>query len=59
MYGPKGLFARNTLKLLDYYRPGFHPWQHQVIHSYPVWIKAFEESGNPMKAGDALFQAAY
>ena len=59
VYGPKGIFARNTLKLLDYYRPGFHPWQHQVIHSYPVWIKAFEESGNPMKAGDALFQAAY
>ncbi|MBH2014920.1 MAG: metal-dependent hydrolase [Burkholderiales bacterium] len=59
VYGPKGIFARNTLKLLDYYRPGFHPWQHQVIHSYPVWVKAFEESGNPMKAGDALFQAAY
>jgi hypothetical protein len=26
-----------------------------------LWLclKAFEESGNPMKAGDALFQAAY
>lgn len=59
VYGPKGIFARNTLKLLDYYRPGFHPWQHEVIHSYPVWIKAFETSGNPMKAGDALFEAAH
>lgn len=59
LYGPSGIFTRNTLKLLDYYRPGFHPWQHQVIHSYPVWIQAFEETGNPMKAGDALFQAAY
>lgn len=59
LYGPGGLFARNTLKLMDYYRPGFHPWQHQVIHSYPVWVKTFEETGNPMQAGDALFQAAY
>jgi len=59
LYGPGGLFARNTLKLMDYYRPGFHPWQHQVIHSYPVWIKTFEETGDPMRAGDALFQAAH
>ena len=59
VYGPKGIFSRNTLRLLDYYRPSFHPWQHQVIHSYPVWVRAFEETGNPMKAGDALFQAAH
>jgi len=30
-----------------------------VIHSYPVWIKTFEETGDPMRAGDALFQAAH
>ncbi|RZL11274.1 MAG: metal-dependent hydrolase [Rubrivivax sp.] len=58
VYGPGGLFARNTFKLLDYYRPGFHPWQHQVIHSYPVWIKSYEASADPMVAGEALFQAA-
>ena len=58
VYGPKGLFSRSTLKLLDYFRPGFHPWQHKVIHSYPVWVKSFEQSGDPMVAGDALFQAA-
>ncbi len=59
VYGPKGLFSRSTLKLLDYFRPGFHPWQHQVIHSYPVWIKTYESSGNPMVAGEALFAAAH
>lgn len=59
LYGPGGIFARNTLKLLDYYRPGFHPWQHQVIHSYPVWVQTFKETGDPMRAGDALFQAAH
>ena len=59
LYGPGGIFARNTRNLLDYYRPGFHPWQHKVIHSYPVWVQTFEETGDPMRAGDALFQAAH
>jgi len=59
MYGRNGIFSRNTGKLLSYYRPGFHPWQHQVIHSYGVWVKTYEETGDPMRAGDALYQAAY
>jgi predicted metal-dependent hydrolase len=59
LYGPGGLFARNTLKLAEYYKPGFHPWQHKVIHSYPVWIQTFEETGDPRRAGEALFKAAY
>jgi uncharacterized protein len=58
VYGPNGLFSRSTLKLMAYFKPGFHPWQHKVIHSYPVWIKSYEESGDPMVAGDALYQAA-
>lgn len=59
LYGPGGLFARNTLKLMEYYKPGFHPWQHKVIHSYPVWIQTFESTGDPMRAGAALFNAAH
>ena len=47
-----------TGKLLAYYRPGFHPWQHAVIHSYPVWVRTFEQTGDPMRAGAALFAAA-
>ncbi|RZI85688.1 MAG: metal-dependent hydrolase [Rubrivivax sp.] len=57
LYGPKGLFSKNLLQLLAYFKPGFHPWQHAVIHSYPVWIKTFEATKDPMVAGDALFQA--
>jgi hypothetical protein len=59
VYGPGGLFSRNTFKLLDYYRPGFHPWQHKVVHSYPVWVRTYAETNDPMVAGDALFQAAH
>ncbi|MFN3885870.1 MAG: metal-dependent hydrolase [Aquabacterium sp.] len=58
LYGPRGLFSRSTGKLLAYYRPGFHPWQHAVIHSYPVWVRTFEQTGDPMRAGAALFAAA-
>jgi uncharacterized protein len=56
--GKKGLFSRNAHKLMAYYRPGFHPWQQKVIHSYPVWIKSFEQTGDPMAASAALFEAA-
>jgi predicted metal-dependent hydrolase len=59
MYGWGGLFTRNVRELLSYYKPGFHPWQHKAIHSYPVWIRTFESTGDPMLAGDALFQAAH
>jgi predicted metal-dependent hydrolase len=59
LYGRGGIFARNTANLLAYYKPGFHPWEHKAIHSYPVWVKTYEETGNPMQAGAALFQAAY
>ena len=59
LYGYKGLFARNTRAMLSYYKPGFHPWQHQVIHSYPLWCQTYEQTGNPMTAGEAMFQAAH
>jgi predicted metal-dependent hydrolase len=58
MYGYKGLFTRNSRKMMDYYRRDFHPWQHKAIHSYPVWVRTFETTGDPMLAGAALFQAA-
>ncbi|MFT3859595.1 MAG: metal-dependent hydrolase [Aquabacterium sp.] len=58
MYGHKGLFTRNTRKMMDYYRPGFHPWQHKAIHSYPIWVKTFETTGDPKQAGAAMFAAA-
>ena len=58
LYGYKGLFARNTGAMLSYYQPGFHPWQHQAIHSYPIWCSTYERTGNPLAAADAMFQAA-
>lgn len=59
LYGPKGIFSRNLGKLLAYYKPGFHPWQHEAIHSYPVWVRTFEATGDAREAGAALYQAAH
>ena len=59
LYGYKGLFARNTGAMIGYYKPGFHPWQHKVIHSYPVWCQTYESTGSPMAASEALYQAAH
>lgn len=58
LYGYKGLFSSHLPKMLSYFKPGFHPWQHEVIHSYPVWVKTFSETGDPKQAGEALFAAA-
>ena len=59
LYGPKGIFARNTRALMDYFRPNFHPWQHDAIHSYGVWLQTFEQTGDARQAGAAMFAAAH
>ncbi len=59
LYGYKGVFARNAGAMMAYFKPGFHPWQHQAIHSYGVWVQTFETTGDPQLAGAAMFQAAH
>lgn len=59
VFGPRGLYSRGAGKLLAYFLPGFHPKRFAVIHSYPVWIKTYAESGDPVQAGAALFAAAH
>ncbi|TAK84475.1 MAG: metal-dependent hydrolase [Aquabacterium sp.] len=59
IYGPKGIFGRNVPQLLAYFKPGFHPWQHKVIHSYSVWVSTYEQTKDPMVAGAALYAAAF
>jgi predicted metal-dependent hydrolase len=59
LYGYKGVFARNAGAMMAYFKPGFHPWQHDAIHSYGVWVQTFETTGSPQAAGAAMFQAAH
>lgn len=58
LYGPKGLYTRLIPGLCSYFKPGFHPWQTKTVHSYPVWLKTFNQTGSALEAGEAMYQAA-
>lgn len=45
--------------VLIYYKPGFHPQQMKSVHNYPDWRDSYAETGDPVKAGEAMYAAAY
>lgn len=57
VYGPKGLFSSSLRTYLQYYKPGFHPWQQEVVPSYPLWLEIFNRTGDPVEAGRAVLAA--
>lgn len=58
LFGPNGVYTRLIPHLLAYFKPGFHPWQQRTVHNYQVWLNAYNDSGDPMLAGEAMYQAA-
>ncbi|MFM7735251.1 MAG: metal-dependent hydrolase [Alphaproteobacteria bacterium] len=54
MWGPGGLFPPTVGFYLQYYRPDFHPWKIDEMASYGSWIEAFDRTGDPVAASDAL-----
>ena len=42
---------------MDWYKRDFHPSQHPVLAQYPVWVETLEKTGDPIKAGEALWAA--
>jgi predicted metal-dependent hydrolase len=59
MYGRNGVFSSFSGMILAYLKPGFHPDDIPVVHNYPDWIQAYERTGDPGQACDALIAAAY
>ncbi|WP_242109017.1 metal-dependent hydrolase [Luteimonas aquatica] len=60
VYGPRrGIFGSLAPKLLAYFKPGFHPQQLPNIHNYPAWVEAYERTGDPLIASEALLAAAH
>ncbi|WP_370263181.1 metal-dependent hydrolase [Limnobacter sp.] len=59
LMGPKGVYTRLFPKLLSYYKPGFHPWQTETVHNYQAWLQTFNSTGNPVLAGEAMYEAAH
>jgi uncharacterized protein len=58
LYNPRGVFPSVTGHYLSYFKPGFHPWASGEIESYRTWLNAFNDSGDPILAGEAVHIAA-
>ena len=58
LYKPGGLLTPVLGSFLAYAKPGFHPWQQEVVPSYQMWMEALITTGDPIVAGDRLQAAA-
>jgi uncharacterized protein len=54
---PGGLFIPTLGYYFAYYKPSFHPWKVKEMPSYGTWVKVFQETGDPIAAGNALHAA--
>ena len=57
-FGRKGTLTKMSKQYRDWFKKDFHPNQHPVIAQYEVWVKTLEETGDPIQAGEAFWQAA-
>jgi len=57
MFGPGGLYMPMFGHYIQYFKPGFHPWQMGQMRSYPLWLDTFNRTGDPIAAGEALHAA--
>jgi len=56
-YKPGGLFMPTLGYYFAYYKPGFHPWKLKEMPSYGTWLKTFNDTKDPIAAGNALHAA--
>lgn len=54
LFGPGGLLSDCFGAYLQWYRPGFHPWDSGALPSYATWTEEFQRTGNPIAASEAL-----
>lgn len=59
LFGKGGILAPIMQDYLDWYKADFHPDNYPMIHSYPIWQQVYSETGDPIKAGQALWEAGY
>jgi predicted metal-dependent hydrolase len=57
LYKPGGLFSPVLGHYLQYYKPGFHPWQEGETALYRVWLSVFNRTRDPVAAGEAVHAA--
>lgn len=56
--GRQGILSKMKHEYLDWYRPDFHPSQHKIIQQYQTFVDTLNETGDPIAAGDAFWNAA-
>lgn len=56
-YKPGGLFMPTLGYYFAYYKPGFHPWKLKEMPSYGTWLRTFNDTKDPIAAGNALHAA--
>jgi predicted metal-dependent hydrolase len=59
LYKPGGLYLSMLGHYIQYYKPGFHPWQQGQMQSYQLWLDTFNRTGNPILAGEVLHAAGH
>jgi predicted metal-dependent hydrolase len=57
IFGPGGLYMPIFGHYIQYYKPGFHPWQGGQMASYAIWLDTFNRTGDPIAAGEVLHAA--
>jgi predicted metal-dependent hydrolase len=57
LYKPGGVYMSMLGPYLQYFKPGFHPWQHGQLQSYGLWLETFNRTGDPIEAGNVLHAA--
>ncbi len=56
-FSPKGVLAPMATSWLSYFKPSFHPNQEGTVDQYPIWLKVFAETDDPILAGQAFHRA--
>jgi len=55
LYKPGGLYLSSFKHYIEYFKPGFHPWQTGEMDLYQTWREAFDRSGDPIQAGERMY----
>ena len=57
LFGKQGKLRKMQSQYRDWFKPDFHPSQHPIIAQYDVWIDTLAQTGDPIQAGEAFWQA--
>lgn len=55
LYGPNGMLTRLLRPYLEWFRPGFHPWDSGIPEKVSAWLAEYERHADPMEASRAVF----